>query len=276
MKDTSGEYCYVYGDPPRVPDRVLAGPAIIAARKANQLLIEPFDERCINGSSVDVRLGHWYYEEQPAPKEGYYSLSTIKANAALVARPSSAPQSVVPNQVWAVPVLNPWDPLSVSARWGQPKMASPLDEDLPGIPKGTPVIMMPPKSVMLAHTHEFIGSLDPELTFMVKTRSSVGRNFIRTASCAGWGDQGYAWRITLELANDSRDRWAILVPGRRVTQIVFLPTTELPPEALYFMKGKYQQQNPIGKTFDELEWMWKPTDMLPKQHFDFELQDPTP
>lgn len=259
-----------------VPDRVLSRPAIIEALKDSQILLTPMDERCIKGSSVDVRLGDWYYAEQDTKHRFSLRWETeLKGSCSLVGLKVHEPIVKftgvdMPKQYESVPMLNPYDPASVKSMWGEPKQAQPLDYDLPGIPKGTPVIVMPPKSVFLAHTHEFIGSLHPEITFMVKARSSIGRNRVRICACAGWGDQGYASRITLELANDSEYRHVVLVPGRRIGQVVFIPTTPLPVEEMY--KGKYQPKDSFGKSFAELLADWKPENMLPRMHEDWELE----
>jgi dCTP deaminase len=222
----------------RVPDRILSRKALLEARDDGRILIEPFDQRYVKGCSVDVRLGDFYFEEQPA-HEGQ--------------------------------ILNPWDPDSVREMWGWARQAKPWTRvPFKNIRKDAPVIVMPPKSIMLGHTMEFIGSLDPEITFMVKARSSTGRVRIRICSCAGWGDQGYANRITLELANDT-NRSVVLVPGRRIGQIVFLPTTALDESELYYKSGKYQKGSPAGKSYEELCAAWDPEEMLPKQHLDFEV-----
>lgn len=267
---------YAYQEP--VPDRVFSRPAILKAREYGQILIEPFVDRCVKGSSVDVCLGDWYYaESNPNFLQSIRFASEVEASATLVGlrrRHGIFPESI--KQYVTAPMLNPFDHKSVAAMWGQPRRAQPLEYSLPGIPDGTPVIVIPPGGAFLGHTHEFIGSLHEEVTFMVKARSSVGRNRIRICACAGWGDQGYASRITLELCNDSQYRHVILVPGRRIGQVVFIPTTPLPTEELYFKSGKYQAQSPIGKSFDELLKDWSPEAMLPKQHLDFEVLDPLP
>lgn len=261
-----------------VPDRVLSRPAILEARKRGQVLIEPFDDRCVKRGSVDVRLGDWYYAEQCAPtglSDDYVSQRDWWQHERV---PTSKPYKRLEdgrtvNMVLTKSILNPYDERSVRAMWGKPQQAKPLGFPLPGIPDGTPVIVIPPGGVFLGHTHEFIGSLSGEITFMVKARSSIGRNRVRIAACAGWGDQGYANRIALELANESQYRHVVLVPGRRVGQIVFIPTTPLPAEEMYFTDGKYQSGSRAGKGFEELLAGWSPEEMLPKMHLDYEVAD---
>lgn len=264
-----------------IPDRVLSRPAILEARTQGQILIEPFEDRCVKGGSVDVRLGEWYFEEQRPGKRGasdweymsqrdwwqHYSLPASKPYQGDRTDPSTS------LRVSTLPMLNPYDEKSVSSMWGSPKQAKAFDFDLPGIKAGTPVIVIPPGGAFLGHTMEFIGSLHPEVTFMVKTRSSVGRNRIRLCACAGWGDQGFASRVVLEISNDSQFRNTILVPGRRVGQIVFIPTTPLAQGDMYFSKGKYQTSSSAGKTYDQLVAEWKPEMMLPKQWLDWEVGD---
>jgi dCTP deaminase len=267
--------------------RVLSRPAILDAISRGEILCEPFDDRCVKGCSIDVRLGEWYYQERcPAfadPNSSLYGMTFQRDDRAAWQSHALPVSNTERPNISCVPLLNPYDKASVEHMWGKPWKAQPLGYDLPGIKSTTPVIIMPPKSVFLGHTMEFIGSLSPSLTFMVKARSSTGRNRIRICACAGWGDQGYANRITLELANDSEAHHVILVPGRRIGQIVFIPTTPLPEEQLYFNNGKYSTQQMSRDaaqvistqrlTYEEMEANWKPEEMLPRNYLDWELSE---
>lgn len=256
--------------PSQVPDRVLSRVDILTARDLQQVLIEPFDDRCVKGSSVDVRLGDTYYVEQETRSVVVWDEQTDVLSTHL---PELEHGWMDARRFPAKPILNPFDEKSVKAMWGEPKKAEPLLFNLPGIPAGTPVIVVPPGANLRCHTHEFIGSMHPELTFMVKARSSTGRNCVRICACAGWGDQGYANRITLEVVNDSQYRSVILKPGMRIGQIVFIPTTPLSQGEMYFKGGKYQKDSPAGKSFDALLSAWQPDEMLPKMYLDWDLTE---
>ena len=219
------------------PAPVLAKPAILAAYQRGDLFISPFNERQVKNSSYDVRLGEWYYEEQHA-------------------LPAS--------------LLNPYDQASVAEMWGTVRKAQPSDRDLPGIPKGTPYIRLAPGSFTLCHTEEFIGTTDLVHTTMIKARSSTGRSGVQICACAGWGDVGFAQRWTLEIKNNTK-RHVILIPGRRIGQIIFIPTTGIDPQDAYFQGGKYQGSDVKGKTHEQLLAEWKPEMMLPKAYLDYEV-----
>ncbi len=222
---------------------VLAKPAILAAYQRGDIFISPFNERQVKNSSYDVRLGEWYYEEQPGAAWNHSNL------------------------------LNPYDKDSVAAMWGEPKKAQPLDRDLPGIPKGTPVIQVPRGGFLLCHTEEFIGTTDLVHTTMIKARSTTGRSGIQVCACAGWGDISWAQRWTLEVVNNTK-RDVLLVSGRRIGQIVFIPTTGIEPQDAYHQGGKYQSSDVKGKTHEQLLAEWKPEMMLPKAYLDYEVLAP--
>lgn len=238
---------------------ILARPAIIEARQQGRILIEPFDARNVGTNSYDVTLGPWYWPEHRPVSTGF-----------LTGNP--------PKEVYEDPaedgVLNPYDPEESVRMWGKTaQMAVPLDREMPGIPAGTPIIMLRPGQNMLASTLEFIGGLDDRITTMVKARSSVGRNQVTVCRCAGLGDVGFCWRYTLELTN-AGTRTIVLVPGRRIAQVVFFESTGLAGfSPAYHATGKYQPGivKP-GTSLADLEARWSPTDMLPKQWLDREVQ----
>jgi deoxycytidine triphosphate deaminase len=219
---------------------VLAKPAIMEAQREGKILISPFDERQVGNCSYDVRLGEFYYPEQQGLSHS---------------------------------ILNPYDPVSVKQMWGRAHQAVTDANGLPGIPPGTKFIRIPPGGCILAHTEEFIGSVDNTVTTMMQGRSTIGRSFIQV-ECAGWGDIGFAQRWTMEIKNQSQHRHAVLVCGRRIAQIVFMNTTGIEPGDHYYERGKYQTSNLKGLTHEELLETWDPEMMLPKAHLDWELQQP--
>lgn len=217
---------------------VLAKPAILHAISEGKILVSPFDERQVGNCSYDVRLGEFYYPEQ---------------------------------QGFSHSLINPYDPTSVTQMWGRAHRASVDEQGIPGIPPGTKFIRIPPGGNILAHTEEFIGSVDSNLTTMMMGRSSIGRSFIQI-ECAGWGDIGFAQRWTLEITNLSKHRHAVLVCGRRIGQIVFLRTTGIEDDGdRYFNRGKYQTSDLKGLSHEELLETWDPSMMLPKAYDDWDV-----
>ena len=229
---------------------VLAKPAILKEREKGNILIEPFDPSLVKNSSVDVTLGEWYYKEKKPNK--------IKSEIVL---PDENGNDVVFDEG---EILNMYDEKSVTRMWGEkPFKAQELKEDLPGIKKGSRIIVLKPGENILSHTQQAIGSSCNNITTMMKARSSIGRSQITVCRDAGWGDSNYAYYWTTELTN-AGNRTVILVAGERIGQIVFFDTTGCDETDAYFNAGKYQTQNTKGKTIEEIKNMWSPSEMLPK------------
>ena len=203
------------------------------AIKDGHIIFHPYQPQHINGSSVDVTLGEWFFRtDRKSPTTVY----------------------------------NPFDKDHVERYFGEPQKAI-LHKDwckqtgnkpLENIPADHPVIVLEPGERILAHTQEFIGILPPGTTSM-QSRSTWGRNGVAVCFDAGWGDPGYVNRWTMEIYN-LNDRHSIVLPvGERIAQIVFMHTGEV--------KGSYE--NLSGKyatatNLDELIASWVPQQMLPR------------
>lgn len=163
-------------------------------------------------------------------------------------------------------VLNPWNPKNVRSLWGEPKRATTVAElcasetsdfyssCLEGLKPCDKIILLRPGENILAHSDEFIGGRK-NITTMMKSRSSIGRNFISVCNDAGWGDVGYINRWTMEISNSNKFP-VILVVGERIAQLVFQYTGPVKKE----YSGSYQNSNDI----DHLVTSWTPDSMLPK------------
>lgn len=223
-----------------VTDQIVGSPLsdrlILAHRKAGNVIIEPFKEKNLQSSSYDVSLGRYYYGEQdPGPD---------------------------------FTLFNPYNDDHVQRVWGHYNHAElarnlmekyhrfPKDE-WQGISPDDEVILLAPGKTYLCHTEEFIGFQDVGTT-MMKARSTLGRNFIEICKCAGWGDNGYINRWTMEITNNSTKYTIPLVVGTRVAQLVFFYTGET--DRPYNMFGNYQ----VGSKLDYIMKNWKPENMLPK------------
>jgi dCTP deaminase len=146
----------------------------------------------------------------------------------------------------------PWSAMSQQRYWGEPQV--------PNHSEGK-AICIPPHTVILGHTLEWIGALRDYVPYL-RCRSGVARSSATICSCAGFGEVGYAFRWTVEIENrTSADM--ILPVGARIGQVVFSPleTGGFEDQDLY--TGSY------GKSVDQ----WSPWDMLPKLPGDWDKPD---
>jgi deoxycytidine triphosphate deaminase len=209
---------------------------IRVARDAGQIVIHPYVEEQVRGSSVDVTLGEWFYVTERLNNRSSY---------------------------------NPFDEQDVARYFGEPLQAvsnaewcDKHDRHLfRGIPEDHPIIVLGPGERILAHTHEFIGIKPPGTTEM-KSRSSWGRNGVAACFDAGWGDPGYINRWTMEIYNLNQGESVPLPIGERIAQIIFHHTG--PVERSYGDGGKYQGGGSLASLVDS----WTPQRMLPRAYKD--------
>lgn len=220
---------------------VLGNKAIRKFLQEGEIIIYPFNEKNLNTSSYDVTLGNWFFREQNRDQ-------------------------------WESHIYNMYSEKNVQRIWGKPQEAKPYKFYkekgifLENIKDDDCLIFIDPGETILAHTNEWIGT-KTHITTMMKSRSSLGRNFIETCKCAGFGDVGYHNRWTLEITNNSNNYTIPLVVSRRLAQVVFLDVGEIDDQQNNYNKtGKYQTQ----QTLEELQKNWTPYDMLPKMYLDFE------
>ena len=204
------------------------------------IMFYPYQPQHINGSSVDVTLGEWYFRTDRQ--------STFT-------------------------VYNPFDKIEVDRYFGEAQKAIPHsqwcqetgNEPFANIPIDHPVIIIEPGERILAHTNEFIGILPPGTTSM-QSRSTWGRNGLAVCFDAGWGDPGYINRWTLELYNLNQRHSIVLPVGERIAQVVLFHTGEV-RGSYASLSGKYTS----GTDINELVANWKPDQMLPRAYKDIRL-----
>lgn len=206
-----------------------------------EIIIEPFNEKNLNTSSYDITLGEWYFREQ--------ARAVDESN-----------------------IYNMYSEDNVKRIWGEPQQAKPYNFYkkkgiyLENIRDDELIIFIEPFETILGHSQEWIGGCT-HITTMLKSRSSIGRNFINTCCCAGMGDCGFFNRWVLEIKNNSRKYTIPLVINRRLGQILFMDVGEIDDQKNnYNNTGKYQKYN----TLEDLKKNWTPYDMLPKMYLDFE------
>lgn len=212
---------------------------IKAAINSGQLVFHPYVEGHINGSSLDVTLGQWYYKTERRNLGGVYNPFDPKA----VERYFEGPFEAETHETWCE------------------KHGRKLFD---GIPADHPIIVLEPGERILAHTHEFVG-VKGDATSTMQARSTWGRNGVAVCLDAGWGDPGYVNRWTMEIYNMNQRDSVILPVGERIAQIVFYTTG--PVESEYHrLSGKYQDTKA-----DDLKGLiksWKPEQMLPRAYKD--------
>lgn len=209
---------------------------IRAAVKNSQVIIHPFIERNVAGSSYDVTLGKWFFATERVENRDVY---------------------------------NPFDPVDVKRYFGKPLKAIAHKEWcnktgrrlFANIPKDHPIIVLRPGERILTHTHEFIG-ISPPGTSEMRARSTWGRNGVAVSFDAGWGDPGYINRWTMEVYNLNQHESVPLPVGERIAQMVFHHTG--PVDGAYGQKGKYQTSTELATIMKN----WQPVDMLPQAYKD--------
>ncbi len=208
---------------------------IKAALKSGQIVIDPYEPANVKGSSVDVRLGEWFYVTDSATNQDYYNPFDVKS----VEDYFKGPLKAISNQEWAEHHnRRPWK----------------------NIPLNHPIIVLRPHERILAHTVEFAG-IAYEGTTTMQARSTWGRNGIVVCKDAGWGDPGYINRWTMEIQNDN-DVSVPLPVGMRVAQLVFYHMAK--SDKTYGDSDKYQLKGSIK----DIKKSWKPEMMLPRAYND--------
>jgi len=205
------------------------------------IVMHPYDEKCIGSNGIDVALGANMWGEVPTVAGGRR-------------------------------VLNPFDFEEVKQHWTRiaPITAGEYMEKhgpLRGIDRDAMIFVIEPGVMYLAHTEQFIGGRNRIATDM-HARSSVGRNGLAVCKCADQGGVGFFNRWTMEITNHLGCA-VILVVGMRIAQISFNLVDPVGEAANYVgSHGKYQLSNDL----DEIVRGWKFEDVLPRLDKDREAQ----
>lgn len=240
---------------------LLSRPAILRLIREGKILVDPFQHSNVGTNSYDVTLGKYYWRETDPYKGNRNRELPVLPDGNVLYNPYDKDHV---EKLWKLE-----EALPVGTQYGSGGQGTLFEEDWPykNIFPEDKVIWIGPGEAILAHTVEYIGGCSNDITTMMKARSSIGRNFLETARCAGMGDIGYCNRWTMEITNNSRYHTIPLVVGRRVAQIVFFQTEEI-SSSDYTKVGKYQ----TVKGIEAMKRAWNPESMLPKMYLDREVQ----
>ena len=199
---------------------ILCREAILDAHASGRIVIDPFDERLVGINSVDVRLGPDVYELTGRGMRDIY-------------RPES--------ERW-----KKMEPVSVAGlRALQPGFGEGVLED------DDKCFVFKAGGFYLATTLEAIGtSADPAgvdaahdaIVPEMKARSTVGRQGLTVALCAGLGDVGYASRWALEVRVVDFGDVPVAI-GSPIAQVVFHTATAT--SAAYDGANRYQHEGSV-------------------------------
>lgn len=133
-------------------------------------------------------------------------------------------------------------------------------EPAPGKPvtldysKRTPVCMdavdldhhgwvLQPGQFILAHSVEIL-NMPNDLSALLRTKSSMGRIGFEHMD-AGWIDPGFHGALTLEFTNQLQRHSIRIRPGDPVGQLVFFHHAQVPAEASYRARGRYNGSDTV-------------------------------
>mgnify|MGYP000843603427 FL=1 len=212
------------------------------ALASGHIVCDPAPAR-INGSSIDVTLGYYFYYAGGA-KNGDALFNPFD-------------QADVKRYFGTYNIARPW-------RDAQKRLASPIANiaEITNISADHPVIVLRPNERILAHTHEFIGILPPGTTSM-QARSTTGRIGISACYCAGWGDPGYINRWTMEIHNLNEREHIVLPVGYRIAQIVFSATGPVETE---YSRASGNYQSAPSADLAAIKAAWRPDMLLPRAY----------
>lgn len=201
--------------------------------KEGWIVIDPFDQRRIQNSSVDVTLGKNFY-------------GTDKEDGRRI--------------------LNMFDPES-GRRYFKFFQAKPHGEMLEilnqrhpfvGIPLDARIVVLEPGERVLGHTQQAIG-IKRGGTTQMQAKSTTGRWGTGVCLDAGWGDEGFVAQWTMEIVNVNLHHALVLVVGMPIAQIVFYKMN--PSSSPYDKTGHYLPG--AGKNAGRAK-AWTPDMMLPR------------
>ena len=206
----------------------------------------------INGSSIDVTMGHYFYTAGKHNGKGIYN--PFDEEDTLRYFDVTDPET-------GYKTATPWENVKTALGKEALDLVGNI-EYLKNIPPEHPMVLLRPGERILAHTNEFIGILPPGTTSM-QARSTTGRIGLSACYCAGWGDPGFIDRWTMEIHNLNENEHLPIPVGFRIAQVVFNMTG--PVDVEYSQAtGNYQTVGSHDLT--GVKRAWRPHHMLPKAY----------
>lgn len=196
---------------------ILTKEAILKSHKDGSIVIDPFNPELVSVNSVDIRLGSDVWKMKKRSIRDVYS-----------------------------PTDKDWvkiDPITAGeVRQETPDFAKGILEDQDR------VFLFKSGEFYLATTLEKVGTSKPKsnaaccIVPEMKAKSTVGRQGLTVALCAGLGDVGYVsrWALEVRVTDDGDVPLAI---GTPIAQVVFSMAT--PTAHSYDGKDRYQNQNVV-------------------------------
>lgn len=183
---------------------ILTKEEIIRRRELGQIVIEPFCEDLVSINSVDVRLGDELW--QPNKNRPYRDLYNPN-----------------PSDWIMLPKLGAGEIRTMCPGW------------CPQVPDNHPCFVLQPGEFYLATSLEAIGAKNDDIHKPIvpemKAKSTVGRQGLTVALCAGLGDIGYVSRWALEVRVAEVGSIIPIAVGTPIAQVVF--------HEAYMTKEKY-------------------------------------
>jgi len=159
------------------------------------IVCHPFHLEHLNHTSLDITLGNYYLRISNQGEKSIYN----PFDEGDVELHFDGPTKAITHGEWCS--INGFKPVD-------------------NIPLDHPVISIGPKERILAHTHEFIGVLSPNVA-EVRCRSNLSRNGVMISLSSGGIEPNRINRYSLIVYN-SNERSTILLPvGERIAQLVF-------------------------------------------------------
>jgi len=245
---------------------VFSNKQLRVALDIGHIICDPLPTTEVNGSSVDVRLGNYFYlAGNPRNIRGILQSFDEQDTHRYFgkAKEAKAARIVIKKALENLGYLIESGTINEQQYARRREYIHDTDE-IKNLDPDHPIILLRPNERILAHTQEFIGIKSPGTTSM-QTRSTIGRIGVATCFCAGWGDPGYVNRWTMEINNLNEFEYIPIALGQRVAQIVFSGTG--PVEGEYSVDtGKYQLSS--SDDIDSIKAEWTPDMILPRQHKD--------
>lgn len=202
---------------------ILTHEAIIKARIDGLIVIEPFDERLVSINSVDVRLGADMW--QPSRSRAYRDLYNPKDSDWTKMETVALEQcrEILGDITFGEGSLNSEDRLFI-LKSGHFYLGTTLEKI------GT-------KSMFTTPEFRINGNEMRAIVPKMKAKSTIGRQGLTVALCAGLGDVGYKsrWALEIRVTDDGDIPIAI---GTPIGQVEFAEAT--PSEKTYSGSTRYQ------------------------------------